>query len=284
MNVNIHHPRIGFTLVELLVVVAMIVLLLALLAPALDKAVYEAELSICGSRLKSVGAAAMMYTGDHRRHYPIRVLVESSAAQPSRLLASLANVTVSGGDDRRMLAGYLADSHYLDPLVRKVDLSLVDRDSDLFVGYSLWFGFRYRMLGFKGIKRFGDRLEWIAQTDPDKTPRYFSVLASDIDFIRTTVPLTVSGHPDKAGLLRESVNLNAGAPVAMYRKQTNAWWTNNTATRRGPVDFNYAYEDGSVLRLNDVEWNEWQSADRIVRTAEYSTLTNEYPDYNQLPR
>jgi prepilin-type N-terminal cleavage/methylation domain-containing protein len=47
--------RVAFTLVELLVVISIIVLLLALIAPALDKSVYEAQLVRCAAQQK--GAA-----------------------------------------------------------------------------------------------------------------------------------------------------------------------------------------------------------------------------------
>ena len=40
----------AFTLVELMVVITIIVLLLALMMPALDKAVYQAELASCMTR------------------------------------------------------------------------------------------------------------------------------------------------------------------------------------------------------------------------------------------
>ena len=46
--------RNGFTLVELLVVITIIVILLALLAPALDKAIYQAELAVCGTRVRAI--------------------------------------------------------------------------------------------------------------------------------------------------------------------------------------------------------------------------------------
>ena len=44
--------RIAFTLIELLVVITIIVILLALLVPAINKGIYAAELAKCGSQLK----------------------------------------------------------------------------------------------------------------------------------------------------------------------------------------------------------------------------------------
>src|ERR1041385_7046662 len=47
----------AFTLIELLVVVTIIVVLLALLTPALDRAIYRAELLRCGANQKGTGEA-----------------------------------------------------------------------------------------------------------------------------------------------------------------------------------------------------------------------------------
>ena len=63
--------RGGFSLVELLVVVTIIVVLLALLTPALDTAIREAELAVCSSNQRSIGQALQMYLGDSRRYYPV---------------------------------------------------------------------------------------------------------------------------------------------------------------------------------------------------------------------
>ena len=57
----------GFTLVELLVVITIIVVLLALLAPALDKAIEQAERTVCASRLHAWGSAHSQYFFDNRR-------------------------------------------------------------------------------------------------------------------------------------------------------------------------------------------------------------------------
>src|ERR1041385_1165125 len=69
--------RKGFTLIELLVVVTIIVVLLAMLTPALDQAIYQAELAKCMGNLKVIGTGAMVYAAGNRRHYPYRGLAEN---------------------------------------------------------------------------------------------------------------------------------------------------------------------------------------------------------------
>ncbi len=61
------HPKHGFTLVELLVVVAIIGLLVALLLPALQTVRSAARASMCRSNLKQICLAALNYEGVKRR-------------------------------------------------------------------------------------------------------------------------------------------------------------------------------------------------------------------------
>src|ERR1051325_2010409 len=72
----------GFTVVELLVVITIIVVLLSLLAPAMDRAIYQAELAVCESRLKAIGTGSQVYAMDYQRHYPVRSAVQV-ATQPT---------------------------------------------------------------------------------------------------------------------------------------------------------------------------------------------------------
>ena len=57
---------------ELLVVITIIVILLSLLAPALDEAVYQAELVLCASKLDATALGITGYALDHGRRYPRR--------------------------------------------------------------------------------------------------------------------------------------------------------------------------------------------------------------------
>jgi prepilin-type N-terminal cleavage/methylation domain-containing protein len=60
----------AFTLLELLVVIAVIAILAALLFPALSHAKQQAQGSLCLSRGKQMMTAMVMYTGDYNDYYP----------------------------------------------------------------------------------------------------------------------------------------------------------------------------------------------------------------------
>ena len=67
--------RPALTLVELLVVMAIISALTSILVPALGRARDEAKLIICRSRLRNVCVSALLYAGDHRGALPIDTML-----------------------------------------------------------------------------------------------------------------------------------------------------------------------------------------------------------------
>jgi len=60
----------GFTIVELLIVVAIIALLFALLIPALSRVRMSATYIVCGSNLSQIVKAGLIYLGDNKEVFP----------------------------------------------------------------------------------------------------------------------------------------------------------------------------------------------------------------------
>lgn len=63
-------PLLGFTLVELLVVISIIALLLAILMPSLKKARIQTQRLTCSTQLKQMGLAYNCYASDNNEKLP----------------------------------------------------------------------------------------------------------------------------------------------------------------------------------------------------------------------
>ena len=60
----------AFTLVELLIVVAILALLMGMLLPTLQKAMKIAEDAVCKTNLRSIQPALALYAHDHEGYLP----------------------------------------------------------------------------------------------------------------------------------------------------------------------------------------------------------------------
>ena len=68
------HPPLStsaFTLIEILVVVAIIALLVAILLPSLSRAREVAKRTVCGANISQIGKSMFVYANENRRSFPI---------------------------------------------------------------------------------------------------------------------------------------------------------------------------------------------------------------------
>jgi prepilin-type N-terminal cleavage/methylation domain-containing protein/prepilin-type processing-associated H-X9-DG protein len=77
-----HSAHRGFTLIEILVVVAIIALLAAILFPVFARARENARRTSCQSNLKQIGLAALQYVQDYDERYPYSRIGYSSSNPP----------------------------------------------------------------------------------------------------------------------------------------------------------------------------------------------------------
>jgi prepilin-type N-terminal cleavage/methylation domain-containing protein len=250
------HSRLGFTLIELLVVVTIIAVLLALLTPAIDKAMYAAQLASCASRLKGHAASATVYAVDHRRHYLDRAALNTTNFRPDYL----ALTTFGPYDDRPVLSKYMPVNKMFNcPFVNELDyMGFPPEDNPLdpillYTSINYWYGWAYRPQGrppFKGMKRIGDRVEWQA---PGETYLHkFSVLVADMESEDILDNWTNSAHPDRDNFLSLTTVRNGVQPFIQGYTCYSYWGRWGTFPDRGKVDQSYGYEDGSVETIYDI--------------------------------
>ena len=93
----------GFTIVELLIVIAIITILAALLLPTLEQAQEMAKRTLCLGQLKQIGSAQSGYAGDCRGYYPSSsrifhntISAYAASAPESGWLVNLGYITFEG--------------------------------------------------------------------------------------------------------------------------------------------------------------------------------------------
>lgn len=98
MKLVIRRKRLGFTLVELLVVIGIIALLISILLPALSKARESANTIKCAVNLRAIGQGFSIYTADYKGKYPAAYTYEGQ---------------VYGVPNQQPIQGYIHWSYFL---------------------------------------------------------------------------------------------------------------------------------------------------------------------------
>jgi type II secretory pathway pseudopilin PulG len=266
----------AFTLVELLVVITIIVVLLSLLAPAMDKAVYEAELAVCGANLKGLATAVTAYSGEHRRTYPFHQTYQDPGMRPIYL-----NWSYNGYDDRPLLSKYVSINKNLQcPLAGAMGLEAQENDADTqaITSYEMWFGWKWQAPGAGGgMTKLGDRMGWNGYE--------FDVLASDIDAQEDGVGYFQTAHPDRDGRLINKAGRNEDSTgLNVVFKFTARFWITPDANTvgRGTIDRHFAHEDTSVERMKDLKEGDDLTEKRTVDLPHFGNNGNRWRGY--LPR
>ena len=294
------HACTGFTLVELLVVVTIIIVLLAMLAPALEKAVYQAELAACGANMKAVSNGAMAYALGNRRLYPERQMLRNTSQNVSNTteitwegvfpnsLRRPASNTTPASDDRPLFQEFMGLGSLLDACAGKVNLSVGANAPNAYVSASrlLWFGWQYRIpeggvsnnttnvggsvRSWKPMRRIGDRWTWFGRgpLDDAEFERVSSLLASDMDGVTLFGGQgggNMASHPDADNVMKLDTfeNQSNGFAIAV----SSNWGVANQGRLRGTLDNNYAHDDGAVVRINGLAWDDERLASVPVTTA-----------------
>ncbi|KAB2668302.1 MAG: type II secretion system protein [Verrucomicrobia bacterium] len=83
-------PKSGFTLTEILVVVGIIALIAAMMAPSITKTIHNARRVRCASNLRQVGIVFAAFAHEHQDHYPQNVPAAEGGALDDNVRVPLA--------------------------------------------------------------------------------------------------------------------------------------------------------------------------------------------------
>src|SRR5687768_17021008 len=105
--------RSAFSLVELLVVITIMVVLLSLLTPAMEQAVYQAELATCAANLDAMGTGLAGYAMENtRRFFPTIRWSSQFLRDPE---------SFGGHDLRKTYGSHVPADMWADPLSGNVE-------------------------------------------------------------------------------------------------------------------------------------------------------------------
>lgn len=240
--------RAAFTLVELLVVVAIIAIIVSMLLPALAKARYQAKLVYDLNNQSQIGRGAIAYTAGNRGFWPTHADWGPywGLHGPEDIFGSHSSWPTPGYVDMRpVLRPYFPLNKTLhEPFLPMLDYEAptVDEDSNGIVymtcEYDLWFGWRHAPVdlypNLEGMEKMNQRAEW--------RNREFNVLVGCHNMFYFASNGGVGGwnvgHPD-------SERHTYGPIVSPPLRPNQTFSLYLTLNQQiGYMDLNYVFDDG----------------------------------------
>lgn len=233
---NRSSPRCAraFTLVEMLIIVAIIVALLAILMPSMNHAIYLATLTRCASNLKQTGYGYFNYAQDNVGRF--RGFDHTKVTHLKEMAS----------DMRPLYSPYVAFNELACPFLPSIDyLNPPITTQRIEWTYMMFAGFK--MDGeTKRLDRPGDYFVQYGR-------RHY-ILAADLTSVRVDGGSPQTSHPGfDFGLYLAGANPAPAVPTYTYPASHNhtflRWEGSTFNSAKGRIDLNYLFTDGAVRTL-----------------------------------
>lgn len=217
-----------FTLVELLIVIAVIAILAAVLLPALNQAKYRARSVVCMSNQRQMAISVTSYAIDNAQRYPRRQVPDRD------LRGDYVNPQIVKGedyDDRPLLRTVWDLDTLQCPFSAAPGLESYDGYAALTTTVML-FGWNY-LNGQRGMLKMGQTLQYGGNE--------FDVMIADLDriLVDPTRAISNSAHPDIGTGAARLYTINNDHALSYF-------WGGKP---RGPIDCNYTRMDCSTFAI-----------------------------------